>query len=577
MATKKLSRSTLDAISIRSLGVIESAQIEFGPGLTVITGETGAGKTMVLTALGLVTGGKSDGDFVRANAERSVVSAEFSIPDNLSARLEDLGAVVDDGQLIISRSLTAEGKSRITVGGALSTAGKVSEMSSYLLEIHGQSSSLRLNKSSTQREILDSFADNLSIRLQYEGALVAYQELERRIEILEKEILTAEKQILQLREFTGEFSKIMPRSGELGEIENELNRLGSVEAIHTQLTHALNLLENDESGTLNNLKASKKALESLHGKDSELDAHIDKFADLIFTVEDVASELVSYLARLEADPQRFDYLQNRKSEINRLIKRFGVGSEREIAYEQLIVDFKEAENRIMDLSGGEGRIQQLRTELSRLFNELKLAAEQLSRSRKQAAEDLGNRVTKELAALSMPNAVVTISVETQDNSTFTSYTSHGVDDIEFKFSPHSGASTLPLAKIASGGEVSRLMLALEVVIASKSPVGTYIFDEVDAGVGGKAAVDVGKRLAMLAKHAQVIVVTHLPQVAVWADRHLLVHKDQSGAITESSVSVLGEESRLKEIARMLAGQEDSSIALEHAAELLETVRETVIS
>jgi DNA repair protein RecN (Recombination protein N) len=263
--------------------------------------------------------------------------------------------------------------------------------------------------------------------------------------------------------------------------------------------------------------------------------------------------------------------------LNKLIKEFGIGTDKDLAFEQLVNDFEEAQGRIADLSGGEKRIAELETELGKIFKSLQTAAIQLSNSRLEGAQVLGNRVTAELSSLSMPNAHVEIQVNRLDMDFLKSFSTSGIDEVLFLFSPHAGANALPLSKIASGGEVSRLMLALEVVIAEQSPVGTYIFDEVDAGVGGKAAVDIGKRLAMLARHAQVIVVTHLPQVAVWADQHLLVHKDQTGAITESSVTRLDEETRLREIARMLAGQEESDIALKHAEELVKAVREFVIS
>lgn len=574
MSTKK---SQLETISIRNLGVIESAQVDFDPGLTVITGETGAGKTMVLTALGLIMGSKSDSDFVRMNTDRTAVSASFNLTDKDVSRIDALGISIEDDTLVVSRTVTKEGKSRISIGGELSTTSKVQEVTDELLEIHGQSTSLRLNKPQVQREILDSFANNHTERENFVHIFEQYVDLEKRIKNLKSEAATAESQIATLKEFTSEFAKVMPREGERQEIENEISRLGSVEAIHTQLSIALNLLENDENGTLQNLKTSKKALDSLIGKDSDLDSHIEKFADLIFSVEDVASELVSYLARLEADPARFDYLQERKASINKLIKKFGIGSDPEIAFNQLIVDYLNAENRIADLSGGSERIAELESDLLSLFSDLQRSARSLSVTRERAAVELSSRVSAELAALSMPNARVEVKVQTSEGKKFSEFSLHGLDEILFLFSPHTGASLLPLAKIASGGEVSRLMLAIEVVVASKSPVGTYVFDEVDAGVGGKAAVDIGKRLYLLSQHAQVIVVTHLPQVAVWAHQHLRVQKDQSGSITESTVVALTESERLKEIARMLAGQEESEIAQKHAEELVKTVKEFVIS
>jgi DNA repair protein RecN (Recombination protein N) len=577
VARKQVARPTLNEISIRSLGVIESANVELSSGFTAITGETGAGKTMVLTALGLITGAKADADYVRTNAQRSVVSASFTIDKSVEERVLDSGGDVEDGVLNISRSVTAEGKSRITLGGALSTATKVHEISEALIEIHAQSSNARLNKPSVQRELLDSYGDTETQLVSYQEVFAAYNELAERIDSLRRELANSEKQIAALRELVEDVSKISPVTGELAEIENEINRLGSVEEIHNQLSMSLNILENEETGTLTNLKLAKKTLDSLIGKDSSLDPHLEKFGDLLYTVEDVASELVSYLARLEADPARFDYLQQRKQAINALIKKHGTGSDRTAAFEELILRYQDSEERIADLTGGSERIAELENDLADLFQDLRKAALSLSQARESAAQGLSKRITAELEELSMPNAKVEVMLLQKDSHLVSSYSSHGLDEVLFQFSPHTGSQLMPLAKIASGGEMSRLMLAIEVVIAEKSPVGTYVFDEVDAGVGGKAAVEVGKRLAKLAKSAQVIVVTHLPQVAVWADHHLVVKKDQSGSVTQSSVFALNEKERLAEIARMLSGQEESGTAQKHAEELLQMVAQSVIS
>ena len=577
MGSKKDFRPTLDEIAIRGLGVIESASISFSPGFTAITGETGAGKTMVLTALGLITGARADSDFVRSGAERSVVSAQFSVDSQTAEKVLDSGAEVDGNVLTIARSVSIEGKSRITMGGILTTTSKVHEICADLLEIHAQSSSLRLSKQIVQRELLDSFGELQGELAAYSLEYEKYSELQKRIAKLISESSSAQSQIKELRAFVTSFAAVMPRSGELAEIDNEIIRLGSVEEIHTQLSHALNILESDESGTLNNLKAAKKSLDQLLAKDTQLDPHIERFAELIYTVEDVASELVSYLARLEADPKRFEQLQLRKQSINALIKKFGVGTDKELALERLIVDYSEAEIKMADLDGGAERVAELEAELTEQFKALKKVAATLHQSRVAAAVALSESVSKELDSLSMPNAQVKVDVVSGNAEEFSEYTSFGYDDVTFLFSPHVGSKLLPLSKIASGGEMSRLMLAIEIVLAHKSPVGTYIFDEVDSGVGGKAAVEVGRRLSVLSKTAQVIVVTHLPQVAVWADNHLLVSKDQSGSITQSSVNALNSEERRKEIARMLSGQEDSLTAQTHAEELLRMVSESVIS
>lgn len=571
MGKNKSMRPTLDEIAIRGLGVIDNASISFSPGFTAITGETGAGKTMVLTALGLITGAKADADFVRTNSERSTVSAQFTVQSEFIDKVLDAGGEIDGQTLTISRSVSAEGKSRITLGGTLSTVSKVHELSTELIEIHAQSSSLRLSKAGVQRELLDSYSGTSKVFAAYTATYRKYEDLSTRISSLRKESATSQKEIAHLKAFVDDFSATMPQHGEMAEIDNEINRLGSAEEIHTQLSAALNLLDNDENGALSALKSSKKYLDPLQQKDLALDSHIEKFADAIFSLEDASSELVSYLTRLEADPSRFEYLQQRKQNINALLKKYGVGADRDVAFFEMIASYASAEERIADLSGGAERIAELEMELKQLFVEMRASALELHEVRMTAALALSKAITNELAALSMPNSEVSVQVTALDLDDVRSYSSSGVDEVLFLFSPHTGSKLMSLSKIASGGEMSRLMLAIEVVIASQSPVGTYVFDEVDAGVGGKAAVEVGRRLAALAKTSQVIVVTHLPQVAVWADNHLVVRKDQSGSITESSVLTLDKNDRLREIARMLSGQEDSSTAQKHAEELLQLV------
>ena len=380
MAKSRGVRPTLDEISIRGLGVIDSAAVSFSPGFTAITGETGAGKTMVLTALGLITGAKADSDFVRTNAERSIVSAAFTVTPEISEKVLDSGGDVDGSTLTISRSVSNEGKSRINLGGSLSTASKVSEISASLIEIHGQSSSLRLGKPSVQREIVDSFGRLSTVLAEYERAFNGYNELSSRIQRLKKESASRLEQISSIRAFIQDFSSVMPVSGEIVDIENEINRLGSVEEINSQLSLALNILESDDGGTLQNLKSAKKALDALAQKDSTLDAHLDRFSELLYGFEDVVSDLISYIAKLEADPQRFDYLQQRKQSINALIKKYGVGSDRLLAFEQMVQDYTQAEEKLSDLDGGAERIAQLEKELTQLFSTMKDKSEALSLS-----------------------------------------------------------------------------------------------------------------------------------------------------------------------------------------------------
>ena len=570
MGSKKVNKSSLEEISIRSLGVIESSNIEFKPGLTVLTGETGAGKTMVLTALGLVLGSKSDSDLVRQGQERAIVTGRFSVPKDLATQIVDAGGDVEDESVVISRTVSTAGKSRVLVGGVVSSTAAVSSFASSLVEIHAQSSSSKLTRPGVARELLDRFA---AIDLTtYQETFDAYQQMMRRIDKLKDQLSQADRQIAELSELVDEFSKLNPKSGELLEIEDEIAKLGSVELLNQAVSTVLNLFENEDLSAINLLQQIRKGLESVNGKDKQLDAITERYTENLLNLQDISSELTRYLTDLEADPNRFEKLQQRKAALNSLLKRYGKGSDKEAAYEQLLVDGKNARERIADLSGGDQRIAELQKEADLLFKQLQDAGIAISQLRKGAAAKLSAKVTEEIKALSMPNASFVVEQIVGDSKNIKSFTPNGIDEISILFSAHSGGTPLPLNKVASGGELSRVMLALEVVIAEAEPIGTYIFDEVDAGVGGKAAIEVGRRLSKLSKSAQVIVITHLAQVAAWADNHLVVRKSENGSVTQSDVNEVTAKDRKIEIARMLSGQEDSQTAQEHAGELLAIVR-----
>jgi DNA repair protein RecN (Recombination protein N) len=570
VGSKKVGKSRLEEISIRSLGVIESSNIEFKPGLTVLTGETGAGKTMVLTALGLVLGSKSDSDLVRQGQERAIVTGKFAVPKDLAAQIIDAGGEVEEESVVISRTVSTAGKSRVLVGGVVSSAAAVSSFASSLVEIHAQSSSSKLTKPGVARELLDRFAGvDLTA---YQQTFDQYQQMLRRINDLKEQLSQADRQIAELSELADEFAKLNPKSGELVEIEDAIAKLGSVEVLNQAVSAALNLFENEDLSAVNMLQQIRKSLDQVNGKDKQLDAITERYTESLLNLQDISSDLTSYLSQLEADPNRFEKLQDRKASLNSLLKRYGKGSDKEAAFEQLLIDGKSAKERIADLSGGDQRVAELQKEADSLFKQLQEQGLALSKLRKVNGEKLSSQVTDEVRSLSMPNASFLIEQTIGDVKNSKSFTSNGIDEISILFTAHSGGTALALNKVASGGELSRVMLALEVVIAEAEPIGTYIFDEVDAGVGGKAAVEVGRRLSKLSKSAQVIVITHLAQVAAWADNHLVVKKSENGLVTQSDVIEVSANERKIEIARMLSGQEDSQTAQEHAGELLAIVK-----
>ncbi len=571
MIQKKPSKSSLRELTIRNLGVIDTAEIEFKSGLTVLTGETGAGKTMVLTALNLILGGKSDSDFVRSGQERLIVSGKFEIGEALSLVVEDAGGIVEENEVIINRSVTNQGKSKISLGGAVSSATQVSEMAQELIEIHAQASSARLSKGSVQLELLDSFAGHENLVSDYSTDFEEHLNLRKRVAELERQLSVRDLEIAKLEAIVKDFERVKPQPGEIAELENEINKLGAVEELNTGIIQALAAIDSEENSAISALGLSKKLLENLRGKDSALDSLIEDQSESIYGLVEVTGKIERYLSGLEADPARFDFLQLRKSELLGLVKKYGTGSNRDIAYENLLAEAEDASSRLADLQGGDLRLEELKSQSKEKFEELQSSGKKLSVSRAIFAGKLSEAITKELALLAMASAKLIVSVLKSDETESKNYSASGLDEVSFLFTSHSEGKPLPLAKGASGGELSRVMLAVEVVLAKNSPVGTYIFDEVDAGVGGKAAVEVGKRLALLAKNSQVIVVTHLAQVATWADNHLVVTKSESGSVTQSNIIEVTGNERRKEIARLLSGQDESISAQEHAGELLDMV------
>ena len=566
-------RTFLEEISIRSIGVIEHSTLEISPGLTVLTGETGAGKTMILTALNLILGGKSDSSLVRKGSERLVASGSFSVPRSLQNSFEENGLQVEDGQLILTRTVNADGKSKATSNAIAVPSSVLAAASENLVEVHAQAANLNMTKSAKQRDLLDRFGGKAlnSALMNYQSELANYHDLKSRISAMKKSIDSRDAQLVELREFAAVMGTLKLERGELQEITTEIGRLSSVEDLRLAAQSASSVIEEEESGSLTTLGITRKSLDSVRAKDPQIEELYQRVSEAFFLVDDAKSVLASYISNLEADPARLEYLNSRKAETNALIKKYGGAQSADDELIALIERFESSKNAIADLEGGDERLKELETELVGIKKKLVTAAKSLTSLRSENAAKLSKEVTKEIQQLSMPHTSFHCQVQSADYNALreSDFTALGCDEIAMLIQGHKDGPLVPLAKGASGGEMSRVMLALEVVLAATHPVGTYVFDEVDAGVGGKAAIEVGRRLHALSKHAQVIVVTHLPQVAAWADSHFVVTKNSDGSVTESNVTKVVKEDRIEEIARMLAGMESSVSAREHATELLE--------
>ena len=576
VASKKTAanRTRIEEINIRGLGVIDQALVEFAPGLNVITGETGAGKTMVLTALSLLLGEKADSDLIRTGHERLSVSGIFSLADSANPSLveliDQLGIDASEGQIILSRNVSKDGKSRALISGTSSTAANLASIGSELIEIHGQHGSLVLTKATKQRELLDfSGGDEIQTALtNYQENLAAFTELKSKIKELKKALADRDREISTLRELAGEFEKIKPKADEFLELDGLISRLESIEDLRIAATGAQQALSDEENGGLNSLQHMKRFLQSARGKDANLDSLHNRAADALFSLIDVGADLDRYIDSLSADPQALESALSRRSLLNSFVKRFGESSDKNVALSEAIERARRSQQRIADLTAGDDRIAELELQLTILRTALAESARTLTQKRNKQAKELSARVTSELHNLAMPKASFEVKITNRNGEHDEDFLPTGLDDVSMLFTSHGAGELLPIAKAASGGELSRLMLALEVAIAENYPLGSYVFDEVDAGVGGKAALEVGRRLWKLSQSSQVIVVTHLAQVALWADNHIVIEKDISGAVTESTIRRITDHDREVEIARMLSGVEDSEHAQEHARELL---------
>lgn len=570
-------RTYLEEISIRNLGIIEESHLELGKGLNVLTGETGAGKTMILTALNLVLGGKSDSALVRNGSDRLTAAATFSVGGGLSpefvASLTENDVAIEDEHLIFSRSVTAEGKSKALCSGATVPASALTDLSQYLIEIHGQSANTQLVKSSRQRELLDRFGGSPISAAQnsFSALYETYIEAKSKIKAMKSAFSVRDSEIAELENFLAGWSALKATRGEYSSTVDEISRLSSVEDLRVAASGAFEASANEEAGALTALGTAKKFLENAKGRDSKLDAIAEQVTESFYALDEAARDLSSYISSLEADPDRLNFLQERRATLNTFIKKWGSGVDPDDSLVELSAKAKSGRESIADLRGGDERIAELEGQLAEIKVNLVAAAKNLSKVRESAARDLSAAVSEELKHLSMPHTQLIVEVATPDYDGAlkeSDFSPQGCDEVAISIKAHATAQKIAIGKGASGGEMSRIMLALEVVIAKTHPVGTYIFDEVDAGVGGKAAIEVGRRLHLLAQSAQVIVVTHLPQVAAWADTHFRVEKRSDGLIVESGVEKLSDSQRVEEIARMLAGLEESASALEHASELL---------
>ncbi|GAA4725613.1 DNA repair protein RecN [Isoptericola chiayiensis] len=562
----------LEEIAIEDLGVIRAARVPLSAGLTVITGETGAGKTMVLTGLGLLMGGKADPGGVRPGAERAVVEGRLDLSrfPSVAARVDDAGGTVDDDGSVVVLRTVAGGRSRAHLGGRGVPQGVLAEIADELVTVHGQADQLRLRTPGKQREALDRFAGraHAQVLADYRAAWSERAGLQSEIENLTARAAERAREAELLRLGLAEVERIDPQPGEDVELTTLVGRLGNAEQLRqgAQLAHDAVAGEDmeTEGSAVHAVERARRALDAVAGDDPALAEQVGRLTEAGYVLADVATELSSYVADLQADPAALETAHARLAELGTLTRSYGD------TVDDVLRWSSEAGLRLLDLDDGGERVEAMRGRVAELDERLAELAEQVTRGRSTAAGRLAEAVTAELGGLAMGGASLQVSVLPAEPGP------QGADQVSFELVAHPGAPARPLGKGASGGELSRVMLAVEVALATAADdaagtvLPTFVFDEVDAGVGGRAAVEVGRRLAALARRTQVVVVTHLAQVAAFADTHLVVTKSTDDVDTVTGVRPVVDDDRVRELARMLSGQDGSETARQHAVELLES-------
>jgi DNA repair protein RecN (Recombination protein N) len=564
----------LAELRIRDLGVIDDARLEVSAGLNVLTGETGAGKTMVVDALALLLGGRADPGAVRSGRPAALVEGRLHTGDDpqVAAALATAGVEDEDGEVVVARQVLAEGRSRAQLQGRMATVAAVAEIVRPLVEVHGQHEFQDLLRPGVQRDLLDRYAGDAALdrRAAFGSGWRRLRAVTRELDDLTTRAREREREIDLLRHQLEELDAAQVRVGESAELAAEAERLEHAESLQQAAALAHQLLEgDDDAGVATALGAAARTVQGPGGHDRALGELAERAQALAAEVADLASGLRAYAEAVLVDPARLEEINQRMAQLRDLERKYGDDEAAVLAYAG------QAAERLAELEGGSLRSEALEAESAELRRDLAATGTELTAARRAAAARLGEAVRVELADLAMPAAQVEVAVEQDPDTDGLEVDGHrlaatedGLDRVEFRLAAHPGAPLRPLGRAASGGELSRVMLALRVVLAAVDRTPTLVFDEVDAGVGGRTAAAVGHRLAELARRHQVLVVTHLPQIAAHADRHFTVEKRSDEGTTSTDVRLLDGAGRVGELSRMLSGMEGSGHAQAHAEELL---------
>lgn len=549
----------LSELYIENLAVIEKATIDFSDKLNVFTGETGAGKSILINGINAILGQRVTKDIVRTGTDKAVISALFTdIGDNVLQVLDELGISAEDGQLFLTREIRSDGGSVARVNSRAVNVSVLKAIGETLVTIHGQHDNQILMAPERHIEILDSYAESEALIEDYHSSFRELQSIAKKINKIKTEQSKKEFRMAELADIVEEINALNIHEGEDKEIEAELNISKNAVAISEALYMAKQLLSGDDDtdGAVEMTQRASKSVEGYTDIMTEISPIYDRLSSVAIEMEDISEEIGSLLDSLDIDPKRYDYLNQRSDELRRIMKKYGP------ELDNVLTTLENSQNELDELSGAEQSLDELNKEKERLLAEVSKKAKALSDHRKKAGERFVSQVTEELEFLNMPKVKLVVQQKTGK------LTINGMDSIEFLISANLGEEPKPIAKIASGGELSRIMLALKNVIAEKDSIGTLIFDEIDTGVSGRAAQKIGIKLKQISRLRQVLCVTHLAQMAVMADNHLLIEKNIQGDRTVTTVRTLDHEQRKYEIARIMGGENITELMLENAEQYL---------
>lgn len=556
----------LTELSIRNLGTIKDASFHFTAGLNIITGETGAGKSTLLNALRLLSGGRSDTGLIRADADKTILDGIWELTPSCAQELEEREVTLEGNELFVSRSIQSDGKSRLTVGGRPTPNSFMAELSELLVEIHGQSDQLKLRDPDTQRELLDSFGGEAVEKqlLSYRKAYDAWTALKRKVKSLLEDSGKREIELQYNRSLVERFEELDPQDNEIENTESEIEKIKHMEEISEGLRGAVAILIPEDVDSPSNLiEEAVDTLYKLAKYDGELEKIADQLDNALKELAPAIEELESYASNIDLDSlNTLRELEDRLVELKIFAKPFGGDINRAIEASLKAQEMLAEQEQELDM-------EQLEAELELLHSKMLQQAGKLTKLREAHAKKLSAAVNVELAGLAMKGVEFVVQVSER------SATTHGADAVEFMVETK-GKNRRPITKAASGGELSRIMLALELVTSASSSPATLVFDEIDSGMGGSTAIEIGRRLAKLAETHQVILVSHLAQVAAWAETHYVISKEETKSGVETTIALVQDDSRVKEIARLLSGLSESDTGLAHAKELLATANQGML-